>query len=593
MALAPELVHQRLRAASGRFRWARAGRYLISGAAVSLFSLILFLLADTQFHLGGCGRWLGFLLVFAPVVAAIIKSVPVLRRPLPELAIARRIEQACAGSGNALVNAVQFDRELRPGSALRSAVFNELSDPFPRVNWAQVFDLRLLRQLGVVLGVVALIVFFWAAVRPAAFVNSVERVILPAGNIAPLTRTRLLQIEPGNTAVTHGSELPLTVRLGGDVPRAAWVRFRNTGGSWQRELLSHEVGTANFSYRWKEVREPIEYYVEAGDLQTPVYLVGVRARTAIRTRSAEIEPPVYTKLPKRAVSGFTALEGVVPGSKVRLTFEFNNPVETLTVTDEKGQALPASKTANNRWTLPLMVTTNRSLTLNYQDADQSTNQAMLLVTIKADEPPKIVVSQPEEGHELIATAGSALEVQFTASDDFGLSRVGVYLSTAEKSDARLVQDFPAAAGQKTFVGTAKVPLAPYLTGKEDRVTFCVVARDANDATGPGVTVSRALTVALATPEKLQQQAAEATGKLEAGSARVNPTAIHQPRRHAGRRQRVGTRRGSVNGPAQPAGRGGRRRTRTLRQRADGRPAGQRGFAVTGATGNARRRAGVA
>ena len=515
MALAPELVHKKLRVASGRFRWARAGRYLISGLAVSLSSVALFLLVDTQFHLGALGRWVGFLSIFAPVIGGVIKAVPAFLQPLPEMAMARRIEEACAGAGNTLVNAVQFDRELRPDSALRNAVFNELSDPFSRVNWTQVFDLSLLRRLGVALGAVALVVFGWALVRPAAFANSVARVILPAGNIAPLTRTRLLKLEPGTTGVSHGSELTLGLELSGDVPRSAWVRFRELGGSWQRELLSHEVGTANFSFRWKAVRQPMEYDVEAGDLQTPAYQVSVRARTAIKTRTADIVPPAYTKLPKRTVSGFAALEGVVPGSKATFNFDFNNPVEALTVTGEKGQSLPASRSGNTHWTLPITVAANQRLTLAFRGAGENGTET-LLITTKADEPPKLAITEPREGRELLADAGSALEVQFTASDDFALGHVGLYRSTPQKSDAELVQDFLPAGGQKTFIGTARVPLTDYLTGKERQATFCVVASDTNNATGPGVTISRALTVSLATPEKLQQQAAEAAGKLDAG-----------------------------------------------------------------------------
>ena len=196
MALSPELVHRRLQEAAGRFRWSRAGRYLISGAALSLFFLILFLLGDTEFHLGAFGRWLGFVLVVAPVLAGLGWALPAWLQLLPEMAIARRIETACAGSGNALVNAVQFDRELKQGSAMRAAVFNELSDPFPRVNWAEVFDLRLLRRLGTALAAVAAIVFGWALLKPAVFANSVARVFLPSRHIEPLTRTRSTRSRP-------------------------------------------------------------------------------------------------------------------------------------------------------------------------------------------------------------------------------------------------------------------------------------------------------------------------------------------------------------------------------------------------------------
>ena len=516
MALSPELVHRRLQTAAGRFRWSRAGRYLISGAALSLFFMVVFLLVDSQFHVGAFGRWFGFVLVVAPALTGMGLAVPAFLRVLPEMAIARRIENACTGSGNALVNAVQFDRELKQGTAMRAAIFDELSDPFPRVNWTQVFDLKLLRRLGIALVAVTSIVFLWAVLKPAVFANSMARVFLPARHIEPLTRTRLEFLTPGDTAVTHGSALDVLARFGGDVPRTAWVRFREAGSTWQRELMSREVGQAEFHYQWKSVLQPVEYYVEAGDLQTTVFRVAVRPKTAVKSKAAEITPPTYSRLPKRTISGFSALEGVLPGSTVAVTLDFNNPVDALTATDDKAQALTTKRAADGKWNVDLPVTGNNKISLAFHDANDATTTETLPVAIKVDEPPKLNISEPAEGRELIADASASLEIQFAATDDLGLANVALYRSTPEKADAEPVHDWPAAEGQKSFVGTAKIPLAAYLKPGEERVTFCLVARDANNVTGPGVTISRPLTVSVATPEKLQKQAGDAAAKLNEG-----------------------------------------------------------------------------
>ena len=481
---------------------------------VSLFFLILFLLCDTSFHLGLVGRWTGFLLVVAPVLAGVAKALPAWLHPLSELAIARRIETACPGSGNALVNAVQFDGELARGSALRAAVFNELSDPFPRVNWAEVFDLALIKRLALALGVAGLIVFGWAVARPAAFINSVSRVFLPGSRIAPLTRTRLDLLTPGNASVMHGSEVELSVGLGGEVPRAAWVRFREAGSSWRRELMSHEVGTNEFGFRWKDVRQPVEYYVEAGDLETPVYAVTVRALTSLSARTVQIEPPAYTGLPKTSVADLGALTGVLPGSKLTFTLDFNNPVEGLTASDDRTPAYPVDKVNDRRWHVTVPFAANTTVALAFHDQDEVAGRQTIPISARADEPPKLNVIDPAEGRQLVATADASLGVRFTATDDFGLGAVGLYLSTNEKPDAELVQDFPAAAKQKTFSGEAKVALARYLKPGADHLTFCVVARDQNNVTGPGVTISRPLTVSINSAEKVQQQAADATSQLE-------------------------------------------------------------------------------
>jgi hypothetical protein len=518
MALSPALVHRRLRAASQRFRWSRAGRYLVSGTAASLFFLILFLLCDAEFHVGAFARWCGFLCVVAPLIAGLGLAWPAWRRPLSELAIARRIERACAGAGNALVNAVQFDRELQPGSPMRAAVFSELADPFPRVNWGEVFDLKLLWRLGAGLGVILMAVFAWGALRPAAFANSVARVFLPAGHIAPLTRTRLEELTPGNVSVMHGNPLDLGAVFAGEIPRTAWVRYRATGGSWQRELMSREVGAPAFAFHWPNVSQSMEYYLEAGDLETPVYTVSVRARTAVRTLTAEIQPPAYTKLPNRSASGFNALENVLPGSKAALTLDFNNPVETITVLDDKAQIFPAKRLGDSRWSVTLPITANGTLTLAFHDQDNAVAKDTLPVTIKADEVPKLSVTDPAEGRELSAPSTASLNIQFTATDDYGLGSVALYRSSEEKPEAQLIQQWPAAAGQKTFSAGTKVPLAQYVQPGDKEITFCVIAKDQNNVSGPGVAMSRPLTVQLNTADKVQEQAAAAAAGLE-GSLR--------------------------------------------------------------------------
>ena len=482
--------------------------------AVSLFFLILFLFCDTQFHVGAFLRWGGFFCILAPVLIGIGLAVPSWRRPLSEMAIARRIEMACTGAGNALVNAVQFDRELAPGSPIRAAVFNELADPFPGVNWSEVFDLRLLGRLGAGLGAVVAIVLLWSVLRPAAFANSVARVLLPASQIAPLTRTRLEQLTPGDTGVTHGSPLDVAAVFGGEIPRTAWVRYREAGGAWRRELMNREVGSPSFAFHWPEIGQSLEYDLEAGDLETPIYHVTVRARTAVKTVSAEITSPAYTGLPQRSGSGPGVLAGVIPGSKAVLSLDFNNPVESITVLDDKAQLYAASSAGERTWTVPVNVTGNRTLTVSFHDQDHAVARETVPITVKADEPPKLTVSDPPEGRQLVAAATADLNIQFTATDDFGLGSVSLYRSSDEKPDAELLQQWPAASGQKAFSASTKIPLSRYAKPTDKEITFCVVAQDQNDVNGPGVAMSRPLTVELDSAAKVQQQAADATARLK-------------------------------------------------------------------------------
>ena len=71
--------------------------------------------------------------------------------------MARRIELSCPDARNVLINALQFDEEMESGSPLRQALFHEMQDPFPGVLWDDVFDLKMLRRVALIPGLLLLL----------------------------------------------------------------------------------------------------------------------------------------------------------------------------------------------------------------------------------------------------------------------------------------------------------------------------------------------------------------------------------------------------------------------------------------------------
>ena len=514
MPVSAHLVHQRLREAGRKVRWSRSARFLLSGTAVSMFFLVIFLTLDAWVHFGSAGRWTGFALVVSALAAGIALGSRAWKTKLSEEAVARRIEDAAPGAGNVLISAVQFDRTMAADSPLRPALFAEMTDPFPRVSWDDVFDVQLLKRLGAILGGVVLLIFAWAVMKPHYFANSAARIFLPASNIAPLTRTRIDSLIPGSDVVVHGSDVALQLTLAGEVPRSAWVWHREAGSSWQKTLLEREAGQPVFDFNWKDVRKPFDYYVEAGDTRSANLRIDVRPRTAIKVRTADIVPPAYTGLARLAVPDFSVLQNVVPGSQVALGVQFNNEVTELKATDEKGRAVDVEMADATHWKIAMTLASNQTLRLDFRDSMGLADSARMQLAVKPDEPPKLNVTEPAEGKELVATKDGKLTVKFSASDVFGLGDVAIYQSTNDKEDAKLIQSWKDADGKQQFETSVQVPLNA--SGDEDRVTFRVIAKDKNDVTGPGVTMSRPIVVSLKSADKVEQQVDEAAAKLTKG-----------------------------------------------------------------------------
>ena len=514
MALSTHLVHDQLRQATHKLRVSRSVRYALVGVSAAFLLLLASLLLDARLHFDYLGRWISFLLAIAPLLAGGLMTAWAWRPAVSEESMARRIESKSSLRGNTLISAVQFDRELAPDSPLRKAVFAEMQNPFPAVQWANVFDAELLKRLGLALGGVVLAMIIWAVISPDHFTNSAARIILPGSNIAPLTRTQILEVSPGQTQIIHGREFATTVKLDGEIPHAAWIYFRELGSSWQKQPMSREVGMPLFNYRWKEVLQTMDFYVVANDAQSAQYRVTVRPATAVSAKVAEVSLPPYTHAPAVIVKDFSILQNVLPGSVVTVTLDFNYPLTELRATDEKAQALPVTKVTGTQWRVRDTFSGNRTVTLNYRDTDNIADRDTLQVATRGDEPPRIEITAPAEGKELAGTRDSTIEIKFAASDNYGLGSLALYRSTQESETGQLVQEWKDAAGKPAFSGTAQLALASFAKAGDERLRFVLVAKDQNDVTGPGVTVSRPIPVVLKQAEKLKEQKEAQAGKLQ-------------------------------------------------------------------------------
>jgi hypothetical protein len=514
MALNPNTVTHRLEQATRRWKASQGAKFLLAGGGAALAQLVVFLGLDTWFHFGAAARWATFSLFFGSLLAGALCAWRVWAPKVSLASMARRLEIASGDRSNTLINAVHFDQALPGDSPLRAAIFSEMSDPFPQVRWDVVLDRGLLQRLAFGLGGAALALFVFAAVMPLNVFNSALRILLPASNIQPLTRTRISSLHPGNDSVPHGRDVHLQVTLAGEVPKSAWVRYREAGGSWQRSLLEHEAGQSAFTFTWKEVKQPLEYEVQAGDVESPRHRISVRPRTVLKTVAAEIVPPSYTGLPTSTVPVTNALQGVPAGAQVRLRLAFNNSLVECKASAEGEQVFAVESASPTEWSVAFDSKTVRALRIAFRDESGVSELLNLPVEVRPDEPPKVVVLAPEEGRELFAEKGARLALTFTAADSLGLGFVGLYQEGDDPEHATLLQEFGSAVGAKSWEGSVSVTVAPL--AEESRVTYKIVARDANDVTGPGTTQSRPIVVQLKSAAKLAEAKQEAQKKIEAG-----------------------------------------------------------------------------
>ncbi|MEI6604316.1 MAG: hypothetical protein WCP35_03325 [Verrucomicrobiota bacterium] len=501
---------------------ARAGRALKLGRSLTALAcgsvaagvvLGIWLVADARVRFGSTGRWIGFVAFALPLAAAIVQSVRSGLRQLDDAALARRLETSTGRNDNALVNAVQLDRSLDGSSPWRAILLGELAGLWRGIAWQRVYDWRVLRRWASGAAVIFLLGLAMFAWRPNEFRQRVGRVLLPASEIAPLTRTRVVSVAPGDRVVSRGTPLAMQVTLAGVAPADVWLVVAKADGSVERLATQRRPGAMTWAvaYKWMEAGR---YWFEAGDARSFERRIDVQAPAKVLARVLTIVPPPYTKLPNARVPDGSAWPPIPDGSDVTLEWTFDRGVKKLFV--DNGAAKASLLDKPEAWKLTGRPALNRAWSTHWTDTSGLTDQARVAFNLKADEAPRVRLIQPTGEEEVLLTRDAALHLTFEASDDYGLAEVAVFRGSPEKPDGRVIQSWK--PGTLSFKQSIDIQLSRWLAKQECEAWFCVAARDGNDVTGPGRTLSRMLVVRIVTADELRRatenRQGEALGSLD-------------------------------------------------------------------------------
>jgi hypothetical protein len=349
------------------------------------------------------------------------------------------------------------------------------------------------------------LVFF--LVKPSEFRQRVGRVLMPASEIAPITRTRVVDVIPGDQVVSRGAVLAMKVTLAGEAPDKVWLVVSNDGGV-VRHLARRDGTEMSWSVdcKWTESGT---YRFEAGDARSFERRVSVKLPAKVIARQLTIVPPAYTKLQTVRVPDGTSWPAVPQGADVTLDWTFDHGLKELLV--DHDDAKPVMSGKPEEWRITGRPVSNRSWSAHWTDVDGLADEARVSFNVKADEAPQVRLIQPTGEEELLLTRDAWLRLTFEATDDYGLAEVAVCRGTPEKPDARAIQAWK--PGVPLLKEIVDIQLSRWVGKEESEAWFCVSAIDGNDVTGPGRTLSRMLVVRIVTPDELQRATENRQGEV--------------------------------------------------------------------------------
>jgi hypothetical protein len=307
-----------------------------------------------------------------------------------------------------------------------------------------------------------------------------------------------LEVTPGDDTVRVGTDVTIQASLSGRPVASVDLVYRQSGSDeeWARLSLapvdriplSQRKLLGNLETTLQNCQENLEYRVEAGSIQSPVYRLTVLRPLVLKQVEGTVEPPAYTRCKPTPIKegNFSALEG----SKIRLHFTLDRPPQQASLqvfaSTSKERTEPAQ-------TVPLQIV-GAELTgelaalekdLEYEIAARASDGMALdagrfRIRVQPDRKPTIRFLKPTEQIEVTPTTEVTLRVE--AGDDFGVAKVGIVyqIGNGPKKTLYLKED---PAQPVSVRAEAVLALEEHSVSFQDGVTYYAFAED-NYPTNP-------------------------------------------------------------------------------------------------------------
>lgn len=360
--------------------------------------------------------------------------------------------------------AFSIDRIVRPPAPRRFALLAEERIPALQNRLLTAFDLA----DGVPDGVVG-----------RAFVAEAERRMRDVGvqGVAP-ARARL-------PSMILGGSLAVAALFALAFPSAA-------AEAWTRWMHPADA----YASRWQEVRAETLPNVEAPSI--PLF-------DELRWT---VQPPAYAGIAAQDGRGDDPISAL-PGSRIRIRSRFPDRWDGVRAGAIGGAALPVRR-AGGEWIVEyLMPPDARGLSLEAMADGGVVDRRIVPLAPLPDQPPDVQLLEPREDMILASGAGR-ITLRATAADDYGVGAFDVHWTHSRGSG----ESYEFVEGDwafsrvsqngKTSTGELVIDLGTLKLQPGDIMHLRAVARDRNNVTGPGESVSRTRIIRVARPEEMDQ-----------------------------------------------------------------------------------------
>ncbi len=496
--------------------------YALLGFQIALmFTLLVFLtfsFIELFIHSSGFIRTIFFsvFILLAIVTFVVLFVIPFLKsfnlfRKTDYQKVAEKVGRNFPEIKDDLLNAMQLvsgeDSEKVYSHGLIDAAFQNIYKRTKEIKFESIVNFKKAKELAYYSSGTALLFILLVFFVPSLNASATRLIEFNKEFVQP--PKFIIKVQPGNTQITKGDDVLITVEIEGDKPKELFLETKNSEqtGFQKEQILADSLG--RFNFKIKTIRSSFQYYVSSGDIKSNKYKVEVVDRPIVKSLDLKIISPSYTKIPpviQKDNGNVTALVGSNVDINISSTKKITQAY--LFFSDSSKKELSVS---NNNANGKFVVKNDKNYQIRIVDENQNENISPINYSVKVlyDAYPGIEIIEPNENTSLPNDNRVPLETKVT--DDYGFTKLLLYYRLSSSKYEQPQKDFKSIEIPFTKnVTEADVKYIWNLTqlnlATEDVVTYYLEIFDNDIISGPKSTKSPLFNLRVPTLDEILSKA---------------------------------------------------------------------------------------
>ncbi len=401
--------------------------------------------------------------------------VPVFRRSTTRQ-VARFLEERHPQLQEGLSTAVGLS-EGKPGAdpQLRMLLERDVWKKLRSIALPTFYRVRssLLSLLAVVVSLLLFAYLFFGG--PEAFRYSLGR-LLGSWDGQSESPLYAISVSPGDTTVAKHADVEVRASLTGFSSRNVRLQARyENEPAWQETVMRPDFDSGDLVFLFFDVREPMDYYVEADGIQSDTFRISVSELPNIEELHVRLVFPRYTGLNPVTLEDEGDIEAVV-GTRAELSIRTDQPVEESLIRMEEAGDIPLEKVGPQQLKADFKVTADDYYRIHLQNQEKVWYPASdeFLIRALEDQPPLISFKQP--GRDLRVTNIQEIFTEVKVQDDYGIRKARIHFSVNGAPEQ--VVELSKPSGSRSFVTSHTFYLEEFGLIPGDFVSYYAQAEDA-------------------------------------------------------------------------------------------------------------------